>query len=151
MTLEIGIVLVVLLGAVVMFATERYPVDVVAIVAMSVLVVTGVITPAQGVSGFSNSATITVAFMFILSTALFKSGAVVSIGNKIARLFKYNFWIGIFVTMVTVGVISAFINNTPVVAIFIPILVGAAAQSKLSIAKMLMPLSFASMFGGFVH
>ena len=148
MTLEIGIVLIVLLGAVVMFATERIPVDVVAIVAMSVLVVSGVLTPQQGVSGFSNSATITVAFMFILSTALFKSGAVVGIGNRIAVLFKYNFWIGIFVTMLTVGVISAFINNTPVVAIFIPILVGAAAQSKLSIAKMLMPLSFASMFGG---
>ncbi len=148
MTLEIGIVLVVLLGAVVMFATERYPVDVVAIIAMSVLVISGVITPAQGVSGFSNSATITVAFMFILSTALFKSGAVVNIGNRIAKLFKYNFWLGIFVTMISVGVISAFINNTPVVAIFIPILVGAAAQSKLSIARMLMPLSFASMIGG---
>ncbi|MFP4064489.1 MAG: SLC13 family permease [Bacteroidales bacterium] len=148
MTLEIGIVLIVLLGAVVMFATERIPVDVVAIVAMAVLVVSGVLTPQQGVSGFSNSATITVAFMFILSTALFKSGAVVGIGNRIAVLFKYNFWIGILVTMLTVGVISAFINNTPVVAIFIPILVGAAAQSKLSIAKMLMPLSFASMFGG---
>ena len=148
MTLEIAIVLAVLLGAVIMFATERYPVDVVAIIAMSVLVVSGVISPAQGVSGFSNSATITVAFMFVLSTALFKSGAVVNIGNRIAQLFKYNFWVGILATMVTVGVISAFINNTPVVAIFIPILVGAAAQSKLSLAKMLMPLSFASMFGG---
>ncbi len=148
MTLEIGIVLVVLLGAVIMFATERFPVDVVAIVAMSVLVVSGVITPAQGVSGFSNSATITVAFMFVLSAALFKSGAVVNIGNRIAQLFQYNFWLGIFVTMITVGVISAFINNTPVVAIFIPILVGAAAKSNLSLSKMLMPLSFASMFGG---
>ncbi len=148
MTLEVGIVLFVLIGAVIMFATERYPVDVVAIVAMSVLVVTGVITPVQGVSGFSNSATITVAFMFVLSAALFKSGAVVGIGNRIARLFKYNFWLGIFVTMLTVGVISAFINNTPVVAIFIPILVGAAAQSKRNVAKMLMPLSYASMFGG---
>lgn len=148
MTVEIGIVLAVLLGAIILFATERFPVDVVAIVAMTVLVVTGVITPVQGVSGFSNSATITVAFMFVLSAALFKSGAVVNIGNRIAQLFKYNFWLGIIVTMVTVGVISAFINNTPVVAIFIPILVGAAAQSKLSLAKMLMPLSFASMFGG---
>ncbi len=148
MSLEIGIVLFVLLGAVILFATERVPVDVVAIVAMSVLVVTGVLTPQQGVSGFSNSATITVAFMFILSAALFKSGAVVNIGNRIAQLFKYNFWLGITATMVTVGVISAFINNTPVVAIFIPIMVGAAAQSKLSLAKMLMPLSFASMFGG---
>ena len=148
MTFEIVIVLIVLLGAVIMFATERFPVDVVAIIAMSVLVVSGVISPQQGVSGFSNSATITVAFMFILSTALFKSGAVVSIGNRIAQLFKYNFWVGILATMISVGVISAFINNTPVVAIFIPILVGAAAQSKLSLAKMLMPLSFASMFGG---
>jgi di/tricarboxylate transporter len=148
MTFDVAIVLVVLLGAVIMFATERFPVDVVAIIAMSVLVISGVISPQQGVSGFSNSATITVAFMFILSTALFKSGAVVNIGNRIAQLFKYNFWVGILATMLSVGVISAFINNTPVVAIFIPILVGAAAQSKLSLAKMLMPLSFASMFGG---
>jgi len=147
-TLEIGIVLVVLLGAVILFATERYPVDVVAIIAMSVLVVTGIITPEQGVSGFSNSATITVAAMFILSAALFKSGAVVGIGKKMAQLFKFNFWIGIFVLMVTVAAISAFINNTPVVAIFIPILAGAAASSNKSLGKMLMPLSFASMFGG---
>jgi len=148
MTLEIGIVLVVLVGAMIMFATERYPVDVVAIIAMSILIITGVITPEQGVSGFSNSATITVAAMFILSNALFKSGAVVWIGNKMAGLFQYSFWIGILATMVVVGVISSFINNTPVVAIFIPILVGAAAKSKYNVAKMLMPLSYASMFGG---
>lgn len=147
-TLEIGIVLVVLLGAVILFATEHYPVDVVAIIAMSILVVTGVITPEQGVSGFSNSATITVAAMFILSAALFKSGAMVDIGKKLAQLFKFSFWIGILVLMVTVAGISAFINNTPVVAIFIPILVGAAASSKKNLAKMLMPLSYASMFGG---
>ena len=148
MTLEIGIMLAVLAGAVVLFATERFPVDVVAIIAMSILVVTGVITPEQGVSGFSNSATITVAAMFILSAALFKSGAVVALGNQMARLFKFNFWVGITATMVVVGAISAFINNTPVVAIFIPILVGAAAKSNLSVSKMLIPLSFASMFGG---
>ena len=148
MTFEIAIVLLILVVAVIMFATERFPVDVVAIIAMSALVITGVITPEQGVSGFSNSATITVAAMFILSTALFKSGAVVAIGNKMARLFSYNFWLGIFATMLVVGLISAFINNTPVVAIFIPILVGAAAKSKHSVGKMLMPLSFASMFGG---
>jgi len=148
MTVEIAIVLVVLTGAVILFATERFPVDVVAIIAMSVLVITGIITPEQGVSGFSNSATVTVAAMFILSTAMFKSGAVVTLGHYMARLFQFNFWIGIAATMLVVGVISAFINNTPVVAIFIPILVGAAAKSNLSVGKMLMPLSFASMFGG---
>jgi di/tricarboxylate transporter len=147
-TLDIGIVLVVLVGAMIMFATERFPVDVVAIIAMSVLVVSGIITPEQGVAGFSNSATITVAAMFILSAALFKSGAVVNIGNQMAKLFQRNFWLGIISTMVVVGLISAFINNTPVVAIFIPILVGAAAKTNHSVGKMLMPLSYASMFGG---
>lgn len=147
-TLEMGIVLVVLVGAIILFASERFPVDVVAIIAMSVLILTGVVSPEEGVSGFSNSATITVASMFIISAALFKSGAVVGIGNKMAKLFQYNFWLGIFVMMVVVAGISAFINNTPVVAIFIPILAGAAASSNHSLGKMLMPLSYASMFGG---
>ena len=148
LTFELVVVLVVLVGAVILFVSERFPVDVVAIIAMSVLILTGVITPEEGVSGFSNSATITVAAMFIISAALFKSGAVVGLGNKMASLFRYNFWLGIIVLMVAVAGISAFINNTPVVAIFIPILAGAAASSNHSLGKMLMPLSFASMFGG---
>jgi len=147
-TTEIIIVLVVLVLAVVLFATEIFSVDVVALIIMVTLIVSGVISPVEGVSGFSNSATITVAAMFILSAALFKSGAVVGIGNKMAGLFQYNFWIAVLATMAVVGTISAFINNTPVVAIFMPILAGAAAKSGHSLAKMLMPLSFASMFGG---
>ncbi len=147
-TFEIIIVLVVLVLAITLFATEVLSVDVVALIIMVTLIVSGVITPTEGVSGFSNSATVTVASMFILSAALFKSGAVVGLGNKLAGLFQYNFWVAIIATMVTVGVVSAFINNTPVVAIFIPILAGAAAKSNHSLGKMLMPLSYASMFGG---
>ncbi len=147
-TLEIIIVLVVLVLAIVLFATEILSVDIVALIIMVTLIVSGVISPTEGVSGFSNSATITVASMFILSAALFKSGAVVGLGNKLAELFQYNFWIAILATMLVVGIISAFINNTPVVAIFIPILAGAAAKSGHSLGRMLMPLSFASMFGG---
>jgi di/tricarboxylate transporter len=147
-TVEIIIVLVVLVLAVILFATEKVSVDVVALIIMAILIVTGVLSPEQGVSGFSNSATITVACMFILSAALFKSGAVIGIGYKMAQLFQYNFWVAVFVMMVVVALISAFINNTPVVAIFIPILAGAAAKSNHSLAKMLMPLSYASMFGG---
>lgn len=148
LTLEIIIVLVVLVLAVILFATDKLTVDVVALIIMATLILTGIVTPEQGVSGFSNSATVTVAAMFILSAALFKSGAVVGLGNKMASLFQYNFWVAIFATMATVGVVSAFINNTPVVAIFIPIMAGAAIKSNRNISKMLMPLSFASMFGG---
>lgn len=147
-TLEIIIVLTVLVLAIVLFATEILSVDVVALIIMSVLIISGVITPEEGVSGFSNSATVTVAAMFILSAALFKSGAVVGLGNRLAELFQNNYWLAIIITMFTVGVVSAFINNTPVVAIFIPILAGAALKSGHNLGKMLMPLSFASMFGG---
>jgi di/tricarboxylate transporter len=147
-TAEIIIVLVVLVLAVVLFATEKLSVDVVALLIMAILIVTGIISPEQGVSGFSNSATVTVAAMFILSAALFKSGAVVGVGNMMAQLFQRNFWLAITTTMLVVASISAFINNTPVVAIFIPILAGAAIKSGHSLGKMLMPLSFASMFGG---
>jgi di/tricarboxylate transporter len=147
-TLDIIIVLVVLILAIILFATEKLSVDVVALLVMTILIITGILTPEEGVSGFSNSATITVAGMFILSAALFKSGAVVGLGNKLAQLFQHNFWVAIFATMATVGLVSAFINNTPVVAIFIPILAGAAIKSNNSLSKMLMPLSFASMFGG---
>jgi di/tricarboxylate transporter len=147
-TVEVIIVLIVLLLAIVLFATEIFSVDVVALIIMATLIVSGVVTPAEGVSGFSNSATITVAAMFILSAALFKSGAVVGLGNHLALLFQKNFWLAIIATMITVGLVSAFINNTPVVAIFIPILAGAAVKSGCNLGKMLMPLSFASMFGG---
>ena len=147
-TVEVIIVLIVLLLAIVLFATEIFSVDVVALIIMATLIVSGVVTPAEGVSGFSNSATITVAAMFILSAALFKSGAVVGLGNHLALLFQKNFWLAIIATMITVGLVSAFINNTPVVAIFIPILAGAAVKSGSNLGKMLMPLSFASMFGG---
>ncbi|MFN3555578.1 MAG: SLC13 family permease [Bacteroidales bacterium] len=148
LSLEVIIVLIVLVLAVILFATELLSVDVVALIIMVTLIITGVITPVEGVSGFSNSATITVASMFILSAALFKSGAVVGLGNQMAQLFQYNFWFAIVATMLVVGTISAFINNTPVVAIFIPILAGAAAKSGHSLGKMLIPLSYASMFGG---
>lgn len=149
-TIEIIIVLVVLVLAIILFATEFFSVDVVALIIMATLIVSGVISPSDGVAGFSNSATITVAAMFILSAALFKSGAVVGLGNKLASLFQYNFWLAIIATMVVVGLVSAIINNTPVVAIFIPILAGAAIKSGHNLGKMLMPLSFASMFGGLV-
>ncbi|MFW5706475.1 MAG: SLC13 family permease [Bacteroidota bacterium] len=147
-TLEIIIVLVVLVLALIMFASEKFSVDVVALLIMAILIVTGIVSPQEGVAGFSNSATVTVAAMFILSAALFKSGAVLGLGNKLASLFQKNFWLAIIATMMAVGLVSAFINNTPVVAIFIPIMAGAAAKSGHSLGKMLMPLSFASMFGG---
>ncbi len=148
MTFEIAFVLGVILLAVILFTTEKLSIDLTALMVMAVLVVSGIITIEEGISGFSSSATITVGAMFIISAALFKTGAVSSIGKFSARMFKHNFWIAIIAMMAAAGVISAFINNTPVVAVFIPILLGVARDNNISPSKLLMPLSFASMFGG---
>jgi di/tricarboxylate transporter len=148
MTVEMLIVLGVIVLAVVLFASEKIPTDLTAILVMAILLLSGIITPAEGVSGFSNSATVTVGAMFVLSAALRKTGAVNYLGVLSSRIFKYNFWVGLIGAMIAVGVASAFINNTPVVAIFIPIMLGVAMDNKIGAARLLMPVSFASMFGG---
>lgn len=148
MTYEILIVFGVIILAVILFATEKISVDLTAILVMSLLLVSGIITPEEGIAGFSNTATITVGAMFIVSEALKKTGAVNYLGIVSSKIFKYNFWVGLVGTMVVVGIVSAFINNTPVVAVFIPILLSVSMDNKINPSKLLMPISFASMFGG---
>ncbi|MGI8543335.1 MAG: SLC13 family permease, partial [Aridibacter sp.] len=148
MSFEIAIVFAVAVIAVILFATEKLSVDVVAIVIMSTLLVSGIISPEEGISGFSNKATVTVAAMFIISAALFKTGAVSFLGELTTKIFKKGYWFGLITVMISVGFFSAFINNTPVVAIFIPILIGVSKDIKANISKLLMPMSFASMLGG---
>lgn len=148
MSISIILVFIIILCAVVLFATEKISVDLVAITVMAALIVLGIISPIEAISGFSNQATVTVAAMFIISAGLFKTGAVNYLGKVASDIFKRNYWLGLISMMIAVGFFSAFINNTPVVAIFIPILLGVAKDLKRSTAKLLMPLSFASMFGG---
>lgn len=148
MGLDVIITLSVIGVAIILFATEALRVDIVAVLIMLTLMLTGVITPEQGVAGFSNKATITVAFMFILSAALLKTGALQYTAHKLSDTFRYNFNLGIVLMMVLIAIISAFINNTPVVAIFIPVIIQIAHSSGQSPMKMLIPLSFASIFGG---
>lgn len=148
MSLEMIVVFVVAICAVILFATEKLPVDLIALLIMASLLVTGIVHPEEGISGFSNKATVTVAAMFVLSAGLFKTGAVSYLGKITTLVFKRNYWLGLVTVMVAVGVFSAFINNTPVVAIFIPILLGVAKELNASASKLLMPMSFASMFGG---
>lgn len=148
MTLEMLIVLGVIVLAVILFASEKLPVDLTAIIVMAILLLTGIVTPREGLSGFSNTATVTVAAMFILSAALQKTGSVNYLGALSSKVFGFNFWVGLISTMIIVGVISAFVNNTPVIAVFIPLLLGVSAKCKINPSKLLMPISFASMFGG---
>lgn len=142
------ITIVLLIGAFVLFITEILSVDLVALLIMAAFVLFGVITPEEGISGFSNKATITVAFMFVLSAALLKTGALQVLALRLSSIFRKNFYIGMGLMMLLIAFFSAFVNNTPVVAIFIPIIIQIASASNHSVTKMLIPLSFASIFGG---
>ena len=148
MTWEIGFVLGLTLVAVVLFVTEKFSTDVVAVLVMIVLLVSGILTPAEGFNGFANPATITVGAMFVLSAGLFRAGAVNFLGRALRRLARRSSTLMLLVMMLGVGALSLFLNNTATVAILIPVIMVVAQRVSTSPSKLLMPLSFASMFGG---
>ena len=147
MTAEILLVMAILVGAVALFVSEKYPIDFVALLVLGTLLAFGLVTPQEGVSGFSNPATITVGAMFILSAGLQKTGATAVIGQLMVR-FGRNYFTALVVIMGSITVISAFINNTAAVAVFIPLVMMVAARRKIAASKLLIPLSYASQFGG---
>lgn len=150
MTLDVFVVLALVVVAVVLFATEFVSFDVTAIIILSTLLITDILdpTPSEGFSGFSNTATITIGALFILSAGLRKTGALSDAGKRFAEAGENNFWVALAFMMGVICILSAFINNTAATAIFVPIVVGVAADLSVSPSKMLMPISFASMFGG---
>lgn len=148
MTPDTLITIGVILAALILFATELLSIDLVAILIMVTLMLTGVISPQEGISGFSNPATITVAFMFVLSDALLKTGALQHLAHHLSGVFKSNYLRGMILMMGLIAVISAFVNNTPVVAVFIPVIIQIAYSAGINPTKMLIPLSFASILGG---
>ena len=148
MTWEIAFVLGLTVCAVVLFVTEKFSTDIVAILVMIVLLVSRVLTPAEGLAGFANTATVTVGAMFVLSAGMFRSGAVNFVGKALGRLARHSSGLMLFVLMVVVGGLSSFLNNTAAVAILIPVVIVVARRADTSPSKLLMPLSFASMFGG---
>ena len=145
--MEITLVLIIVFVAAVLFATERLSVDVVGLLVLGALVATRLVSPAEGISGFSNPATVTVAAMFVLSAGLHKSGALSMLGALLTGQGQSETRL-LLIFMGAAALVSPFINNTAAVAIFLPLVIAAAAASKVSASKLLIPLSFASQFGG---
>lgn len=148
MSFEILFVFVLLIVAVFLFVTDYVTFDVAAIIIMASLLASGILSPAEGLSGFSNPATVTVASMFILSEGVRRTGILSEAGEFFSDKLQENFKFWFFALLLFVAVISAFINNTAAVAIFIPVIMGIASRVGVSPSKMLMPLSFAGMIGG---
>ena len=148
MTWEIAFVLGLTIVAVVLFVTEKFSTDVVAVLVMVVLLVSGILTPAEGFNGFANPATVTVGAMFVISAGLFRAGAVNFLGRGLRKLARRSSTLMVLVMMLGVGSLSSFLNNTATVAIMIPVIMVVAQRVNTSPSKLLMPLAFASLLGG---
>ena len=146
--MPILIVSVILIVALYLFITEKAPVDLTAIGIIVVLVISRILTPAEAVAGFAHPAVITVGSMFLISKGMIRTGAVGFIGQKVIQLARGNFKLALFVILITVAFASAFINNTPVVVLFIPVVMSMCCKFNLSPSKFLIPLSYASILAG---
>jgi di/tricarboxylate transporter len=145
-----GIVLVtvILVITLLLLISEWIPIDLTAIGVVVVLMLTGLLTPPQAVSGFSNPAVITVGAMFLISHAMIRTGVVGYIGQRVLRLARGRAWLAKIVVLLIVAVASAFINNTPVVVMFIPVILSMSCQLGVSPSKYLIPISYVSILAG---
>ncbi len=150
MTWEIGFVFVVIAVALVLFVSERYPIDQVALAIPVVLLVGGIISPAEAVSGFSNTATVTVAAMLILGLGLVKTGVIAAIARWALTAPLGPPQMRLAILCLVVAGISPFLNNTAVVVVFLPVFLSLAYQEGEAPSRYLMPLSFAAILGGTV-
>jgi di/tricarboxylate transporter len=148
MTPQIAIVLTILAAAIVMFVTERIRVDVVALMVLVSLALTGLITPAEALSGFANLAVVTVWAVLILSAGLARTGVAGLIGRPVLRLAGESEARLIALIMLLVGVLSGFMNDIGVAALMLPVVVDIARRTGRPPSRLLMPLAFAALLGG---
>jgi len=146
MGMEALLTLVVLICAVGLFVSEKLPVDVVALLVLASLLVLGLVSPEQALSGFSSEATITVAAMFVLSAGLQRSGLLRRLGEGLAKI-RWQ-WMQALLIMLVIGPISAFVNNTAAVAVFLPLVLAACVANNKPASRLLIPLSYAAQMGG---
>ncbi len=145
---EIVLVLVILGIAIVLFASEKFRVDVVAMMVLLTLLLTGLLTTEEAFSGFSNPAVITVWAIYIVSASLTHTGVANTLGQKMERLAGTTEQRLILVIMLTVGTLSAFMNNIGATAVLLPVVIALSAKTKIPASKLLIPLAFGSLLGG---
>jgi di/tricarboxylate transporter len=146
--MTILIVSLILCLALILLITEKIPIDLTAIGIMVALIVTRILLPMEAVAGFANPAVITVGAMFLISRAMIRTGAVGFVAQKLIQVSRGKAKLAMLFTLLIVGIASAFINNTPIVVLFIPIILNLSCEYNLSPSKFLIPVSYASILAG---
>ncbi|NBC26075.1 MAG: SLC13 family permease [Bacteroidetes bacterium] len=148
MSFEIIFVFSLLFVALFLFATDYVPFDIAALIILVCLLASGILTPQEGFSGLSNPATVTIGAMFVISEGIRRTGVLKKAGEFFCDRMRTNFKLWLFIMLAFISFASAFMNNTAVIMVFIPIVIDIATRLKVSPSKLLIPLSFAGIMGG---
>ncbi len=146
--MEIIFLGVIILIALVLFISELFPIDVTALLVLGLLLILGLVSPAESLAGFSNPAVMTIACLFVMSYALQKSHILEYVIISVNKLIDKSRVIGMIAYLFCIGIASAVVNNTAIVAIFMPVTIRLADKYKISPSKVLIPLSYAAILGG---
>jgi di/tricarboxylate transporter len=148
MTPDIAIVLALLVIALVLFSTERIPIEVVALLLVMALVLTRTLTAAEAFAGFGNDIVITIAGLFVLTGGLAKTGVIDLVGRRLHRTAGESGFRIVALIMFAAAACAAVMKNTTTVAMFLPVVLGIAERRDISPSKLLMPLAFGAILGG---
>jgi di/tricarboxylate transporter len=148
MTPEIALTLIILAAAVALFVTDRLPLDVVALLLLLSLVLTGLLTPGEAFSGFASSAVIAVGAIFVVSAGLFQSGLAGRMADLMVRLAGTSETRMIALLMVGAAALSAAMNNVAAVAVLLPAVMGICRRIGVSPSRLLLPMSYGAIMGG---
>ena len=142
------VTLIILVITVAMFIWGRVRADIVALTALSALLVLGILTPAEALAGFSSPIVIMMIGLFVVGGAIMQTGLAKLTGNKLMALSRGNETITFLLVMLVTSFIGAFVSNTGTVALMMPIIMSIAAGSGMQSSRFLMPLAFAGSLGG---
>ncbi|MGB6150675.1 MAG: SLC13 family permease, partial [Pricia sp.] len=131
-----------------LFVKDYFSIDTTSILIMALFIVAGVLSPEEGFSGFNHPATLTLGCIFVVSGGVFNSGILDGLSHRIIKLAKIHYSVALVTFCLLSGVFSAFINDTAVVALLLPIALTVCRETGISPSKLLMPISFAALFGG---
>ncbi|MHC9511778.1 SLC13 family permease [Kangiella sp. M94] len=148
MTFEVIFIFGLVMAVFIAFIWEKYPPEVIALASSAILMVVGILDTSEFLSVFSSSAPMTIAMMFIISASLERTGVLQIISNILKRSAKGSYLRSLLVIMFFSMISSAFMNNTPIVIMLTPVVISLAASINMAPSKLLIPLSFASIFGG---
>lgn len=148
MNLDLAIVLVLLVAAIVMFAIGKPRMDVVAVIVIVALPVTGILSLSETFAGFADPNVVLIAALFVVGEGLSRSGVTYRMGDWLARTAGTNQARLIVLLMLSVALLGAIMSSTGVVAIFIPVALSIAARTGVSPRQLMMPISFAGLISG---